>query len=81
MKTGKDEDAMFFKDLDGSLTGTAGLNVVSTDEYLQEGLNCSLKELWNMTTCEGDFARVSSVVLHICVTYCKNPKHMKDRIM
>jgi len=58
MVTGRDEDSMIFKDLDGSLTGTAGLNVVADfDEYLQEGLNCQPHAEWNMTVCEGDFAR------------------------
>jgi len=57
MKTGRDEDAMIFKDLDGSLTGTAGRTLISVDEYLQEGLNCKPHEGWNLTVCDGDFTR------------------------
>ena len=49
---------MTLKDLDGSLTGTKGQNVVSNDEYLHEGLQCENKGLWNMTVCNGNFARV-----------------------
>ena len=58
MVIGADETSMTFRDLDGSLTGTAGTSLVSPDYYLQEGLNCQLRENWNMTVCEGNFARV-----------------------
>jgi len=54
---GPDETAMIFKDLDGTLTGTAGLNLVTTDEYLHEGLNCQDNDLWNMSVCDGNFVR------------------------
>jgi len=54
---GPDETAMTFKDLDGTLTGGAGLNVVSTDDYLHEGLDCEARPLWNMTVCDGNFIR------------------------
>ena len=49
---------MTIKDLDGSLTGTPGMNVVSNDDYLHEGLDCEPSTLWNMTVCNGKFARV-----------------------
>ena len=60
VKIGKDETAMIFNDLDGSLTGKAGATLVSTDSYLLNGLNCNFKGNWNMTVCEETkhFARV-----------------------
>ena len=60
VKIGKDETAMIFNDLDGSLTGKAGATLVSTDSYLLNGLNCNFKDNWNMTVCEETkhFARV-----------------------
>ena len=58
--TGDDETSMTFRDLDGTLTGTPGTSLVSPDSYLQDGLNCELRGNWNMTVCEGNFARVSS---------------------
>ena len=56
--TGADETSMTIKDLDGSLVGTPGLNVVANDEYLQTGLDCETNSLWNMTVCNGNFHRV-----------------------
>jgi len=56
-KEGVDEDAMILKDLDGSLTDNAGTTVMAEDDYLQEGIECSRNENWNMTLCNGDFAR------------------------
>ena len=47
VKIGKDETAMIFNDLDGSLTGKAGATLVSTDSYLLNGLNCNFKDNWN----------------------------------
>ena len=61
--TGDDETSMTFRDLDGSLTGSPGTSLVSPDYYLQEGLNCQLRENWNMTVCEGNFARVNFVLV------------------
>ena len=58
LETGNDESSMTFRDLDGSLTGMAGTSLVSPDSYLQEGLDCHLREDWNMTVCKGNFARV-----------------------
>jgi len=55
---GPDEQSMTFRDLDGSLTGKAGTSLVSSDSYLLGDLEgCEHRENWNMTVCEGDFAR------------------------
>ena len=56
---GPDEQSMTFRDLDGSLTGKAGTSLVSSDSYLLGDLEgCEHRGNWNMTVCEGDFARV-----------------------
>ena len=70
VKIGKDETAMIFNDLDGSLTGKAGATLVSTDSYLLNGLNCNFKDNWNMTVCEETkhFARV-----HPCLASLRTP--------
>ena len=55
---GPDEQSMTFRDIDGSLTGTAGSSLVSSDSYLLDDLDCEHRINWNMTVCSGDFARV-----------------------
>ena len=49
---------MMLRDLDGSLTGTPGLSVAADAPYFHDGVECETKSEWNMTICQGNFARV-----------------------
>lgn len=55
---GTDESSMILNDLDGSLTGTAGNAVVATDPFLHGNMDCKTNPKWNMSVCNGNFARV-----------------------
>lgn len=46
------------RDLDGSLTGTAGTTSVYPGQYFEEGQTCATKDGWNMDVCEAMFAKV-----------------------
>ena len=47
------------RDVDGSLTGEAGLTVVKKGQNITEGLDCRELEGWNMLGCRQQFVRVS----------------------
>ena len=55
---GKDEPSMMLRDLDGTLTGTPGTSVTADVPYFHDGIECRPKSDWNMTLCQGNFARV-----------------------
>ena len=55
---GADESSMMLRDLDGSLTGTPGQSVTADVPYYHDGIECKTKSEWNMTICQGYFARV-----------------------
>ena len=50
------------KDLDGSLTGTAGAVVTKRGVYFADtDANCSDKSGWNMQVCGGRYVKVSTL--------------------
>ena len=60
-KSGNDEASMVLRDLDGTLTGTAGVSVAADVPYFQDGLSCETKSDWNMAICQGNLARVNFI--------------------
>ena len=50
--------SVLMKDLDGSLTGTAGSVVTKSDVYYTAEANCSTRNNWNMQVCDGRYAKV-----------------------
>ena len=59
---GADEPSMMLRDLDGSLTGTAGVSVTADAPYYHEGKECEINADWNMAVCPGNFARVTLTI-------------------
>ena len=57
-KYGRDEPSMVLRDLDGTLTGTAGVSVAADTPYYHDGIDCEVRSDWNMSICQGNFARV-----------------------
>jgi len=54
MKFGMDEPSMMLRDLDGTLTGTAGVSVTADTPFYHEGKECETNNDWNMTVCQGN---------------------------
>ena len=55
---GLDEPSMVLRDLDGTLTGQVGVSVAADSPYYRDGIECESNSDWNMSICQGNFARV-----------------------
>lgn len=54
----KRDFAMAIRDLDGSLTGQAGVTVMKTGTPFTEGEDCQLREPWNLQICQDHYMAV-----------------------
>ena len=59
-REGRGEASVGLRDLDGTLTGTAGAVVTKRGVYFADrDSDCSDKSGWNMQVCEGRYVKVS----------------------
>ena len=61
-KLGPSDPSVTMIDLDGSLTGEAGVTVISKGVNITADLDCSELPGWNLLACRQIFVRVSAMI-------------------